>query len=59
MSAGQATLYNHLGTPVAIQSIQPTTADVRFDTSALPDGLYMLRVAVQGKTTTQQVTVRH
>lgn len=59
VSAGQATLYNHLGTPVAIQSIQPTTADVRFDTSALPDGLYMLRVAVQGKTTTQQVTVRH
>lgn len=59
LPAGQATLYNHLGTPVASQLIQPTTADVRFDTSALPDGLYVLRVAAQGKTTTRQVTVQH
>lgn len=58
-AAGQATLYNHLGTPVASQPIQPAAADVRFDTSALPDGLYVLRVAAQGKTTTQLVTVQH
>jgi hypothetical protein len=57
--AGQATLYNHLGTPVASRAIQPAAADIHFDTSALPDGLYVLRVAAQGKTTTQQVTVQH
>ena len=57
--AGQATLYNHLGRPVASRTIQPTAADVSFDTTALPDGLYVLRVAAQGKTTTQMVTVQH
>ncbi|MFC6224146.1 SBBP repeat-containing protein [Hymenobacter artigasi] len=57
--AGQATLYNHLGRPVASHAIQPTAADISFDTSALPDGLYVLRVAAQGKTTTQMVTVQH
>ncbi|MBH8558286.1 T9SS type A sorting domain-containing protein [Hymenobacter negativus] len=57
--AGQATLYDHQGTPVASRTIQPAAADVHFDTSALPDGLYVLRVAAQGKTTTQQVTVQH
>ncbi|MGY3088870.1 hypothetical protein ACVWYF_001910 [Hymenobacter sp. UYAg731] len=57
--AGHATLYDHLGTPVATHAIQPAAADVRFDTSALPAGLYVLRVAAQGKTTTQLVTVEH
>ncbi|MDB5269730.1 MAG: type sorting protein [Hymenobacter sp.] len=57
--AGQATLYDHLGTPVASRAIQPAAADIQFDTSALPDGLYVLRVAAQGKTTTQLVTVQH
>ena len=57
--AGQATLYNRLGTPVASQFIQPATATIQFDTSALPDGLYVLRVAAQDKTTTQLVTVQH
>ncbi|GAB3850773.1 hypothetical protein GCM10028822_16590 [Hymenobacter terrigena] len=56
--AGQATLYDPLGTPVATRSIQPA-ADVHFDTSALPNGLYVLRIAAQGKTTTQQVVVQH
>ncbi|GAB3872879.1 hypothetical protein GCM10028824_23780 [Hymenobacter segetis] len=57
--AGQATLYDHLGTPVATRSIQAAAADIHFDTSALPDGLYVLRVATQGKTTSQPVVVQH
>ncbi|WP_216680239.1 T9SS type A sorting domain-containing protein [Hymenobacter siberiensis] len=57
--AGQATLYDHLGTPVANRAIQPAAADIQFDTSALPDGLYVLRVVAQGKITTQMVTVQH
>jgi hypothetical protein len=57
--AGQATLYDHLGTPVATRAIQPAAADIQFDTSALPDGLYVLRVAAQGKTTSQPVVVQH
>ena len=59
VAAGQATLYNHLGTPVATRSIQPAMTSIQFDTSALPDGLYVLRVAAQDKTTTQMVTVQH
>lgn len=57
--AGQATLYNSLGRPVASQPIQPAGTDIHFDTLALPDGLYVLRVVAQGKTTTQLVTVQH
>lgn len=58
-TAGHATLYNHLGRAVASQPIGPATNNIQFDTSALPNGLYVLRVAAQGQTTTQQVAVQH
>ncbi|MBD2724173.1 T9SS type A sorting domain-containing protein [Hymenobacter armeniacus] len=42
--ASQATLYNLQGRAVATQPLPAAAAEVRFDTSALPAGLYTLRL---------------
>ena len=58
--AGQATLYNPMGRPVAARALQPAAlAEVSFDTSTLPDGLYVLRLESNGRHTTQLVKVEH
>ena len=59
--AGRATLYNQLGRVVAERPLAPsaTSVDAAFDTSALPDGLYTLRLEVDGVATTRLVRVQH
>lgn len=58
--AGQATLYNQMGMRVATHALQAApAAEVGFDTSALPDGLYVLRLESQGTHTTHLVKVQH
>ena len=57
----QAMLYNTQGHIVARRTIEPTTelAEVAFETTALPDGLYVLRVVSARATTTRLLTVQH
>ncbi len=59
--AARATLYNQQGRAVANHALQPTASftDVAFDTSALPDGLYLLRLESDQKATTRVVKVEH
>ena len=58
--AGQATLYNQMGMRVATHALQAApAAEIGFDTSALPDGLYVLRLESQGAHTTHLVKVQH
>ena len=59
--AQQAVLYNQQGRIVAQRTIEPTAAlaEIAFDTTALPDGLYVLRVASPRGTTTRLLTVQH
>lgn len=60
--AVRATLYNLQGRAVATPALLPAqTADAAasFDTSALPDGLYLLRLEYAHQTTTHQVRVQH
>ena len=58
--AGRATLYNPMGRAVAEHALQPAAlAEVSFDTSTLPDGLYVLRLESNGQHTTQLVKVQH
>ena len=59
--AGQARLYNPQGRVVAEQAM-PTAAtqvEVVFNTTALPDGLYMLRLETGEQITTRLITVQH
>ena len=57
----RATLYNQLGRAVAEHALQPDAAavDVVFDTTALPDGLYTLRLESRAKATTRLLMVQH
>ena len=59
--ARQAVLYDHQGHIVAERTIEPTSllTEVGFDTAALPDGLYVLRLVSPQATTTRLVTVQH
>ena len=58
--AGQATLYDKMGMRVATHALQAApAAEIGFDTSALPDGLYVLRLESQGAHTTHLVKVQH
>jgi len=58
---GQATLYNHLGLAVAEhQATFPAPgASITLDTSALPNGLYTLRLEADQHRSSQLVVVQH
>jgi len=59
--AGQARLYNPQGRVVAEQAL-PTAAtqtEVVFNTTTLPDGLYMLRLETSEQITTRLINVQH
>ncbi|GAA3991107.1 hypothetical protein [Hymenobacter antarcticus] len=57
----QAVLYNTQGHIVARRTIEPTAerAETAFETTALPDGLYVLRLVSARATTTRLLTVQH
>lgn len=59
--AGRATLHNQLGHAVAERPLPGPGAapEVVFDTSALPDGLYTLRLETPQRITTRLVMVQH
>ena len=59
--ARHAVLYDHQGHIVAERTIEPTSVltEVGFDTTALPNGLYVLRLVSSRATTTRLVTVQH
>ena len=59
--AARATLYNQLGHAVAERPAVPSaaSADIIFDTSALPNGLYTLRLEADQYRSSQLVVVVH
>ena len=59
--SGRATLYNQLGQVVAEQPLTPANGIARaeFPTAALPDGLYVLRLASPIGTANRAVVVQH
>ena len=61
--AVRATLYDRLGNALAVHTLPPATAatnaDSAFDTSALPNGLYTLRLEFGKQTTSRTINVQH
>ncbi|WP_210519544.1 SBBP repeat-containing protein [Hymenobacter terricola] len=61
--AVRATLFDHLGHAVAVRTLQPAAAtpntESSFDTSTLPNGLYMLRLESDKEITTRMLNVQH
>ena len=59
----RATLYNQLGRAVAEHALEPGAATAAggmvFDTAALPNGLYTLRLQTGGQATTRLLLVQH
>jgi hypothetical protein len=58
---GRATLYNQLGYVVAERQAPaaPADTDILFDTSALPDGIYTLRLEADHYRSSQLIMVQH
>jgi outer membrane protein assembly factor BamB len=56
---GQATLYNPQGVPMITQTLTKADTELKFDTSALPNGLYVLRLQSAQEISTHVVTVQH
>ena len=57
----RATLYNQLGRAVAQHALRPgvVAAEAIFDTAALPDGLYTLRLEANQQVSTRLLMVQH